>query len=161
MARGSALRAAAAESKFMNTDGISSRPPLAAALALLEGSDLPTSDLTDDHMQHFFYSGPAAAPAALVGVELCGPDALLRSLVVSPAHRSNGLGTVLVRHAENFARNEGAASMYLLTTSAESFFKRCGYVRANRETAPAEVRATREFSDICPASSAFLVKHLR
>lgn len=145
----------------MSREAICAGPSLAAAVALLKASDLPTADLTDDHMRHFFHSGPAAAPTALVGVELFGASALLRSLVVAPAHRSNGLGAILVGHAENFARQEGARSIYLLTTTAESFFKHRGYVAADRETAPGEIRATREFSDICPASSAFLVKHLQ
>lgn len=145
----------------MNAETVSGAPTRAAAIALLEASDLPTADLNDGHMEHFFYCGPAAGPTALIGVELCGPNALLRSLVVAPAHRSKGLGAVLVRHAENYARDRGASSMYLLTTTAESFFKRHGYVEADRETAPEEIRATREFSDICPASSAFLVKHLQ
>jgi amino-acid N-acetyltransferase len=137
------------------------RPSRAVAVALLQASNLPTADLTDKQMRYFFYCGPPAAPTALVGVELHGSNALLRSLVVAPAHRSNGLGAVLVRHAEEFARAEGATSMYLLTSTAESFFKRCGYAQANRETAPAEIRATREFADICPASAAFLVKRVQ
>jgi amino-acid N-acetyltransferase len=145
----------------VGTDAISAGPSWSAATALLKASDLPTADLTDGRMKHFFYSGPAAAPTALVGFEFCGPNALLRSLVVAPAHRSNGLGAALVQHAENFARAKGAESMYLLTTTAESFFKRRGYVEADRETAPEEVRATREFSGICPESSAFLVKDLQ
>jgi hypothetical protein len=40
-----------------------------------------------------------------------------------------------------------ARSMYLLTTTAEAFSKRGGYVAAARQTAPAEIRATREFVD--------------
>jgi amino-acid N-acetyltransferase len=142
-------------------EAIAGRPSRAVAVALLQASNLPTADLTDEQMRYFFYCGPPAAPTALVGVELHGSNALLRSLVVAPAHRSNGLGAVLVRHAEEFARAEGATSMYLLTTTAESFFKRCGYAHANREAAPAEIRATREFADICPASAAFLVKRLQ
>jgi amino-acid N-acetyltransferase len=142
-------------------EAIAGRPSRAVAVALLQASNLPTADLTDEQMGYFFYCGPPAAPTALVGVELHGSNALLRSLVVAPAHRSNGLGAVLVRHAEEFARAEGATSMYLLTSTAEPFFKRCGYAQANRETAPAEIRATREFADICPASAAFLVKRLQ
>lgn len=145
----------------MSTDGVLSGPQLAAAVALLEASGLPTDDLTDDHMRYFFHCGPAAAPTALVGLEFCGPDALLRSLVVESTYRSKGLGSVLVRHVERFATDNGAGSMYLLTTTAESFFRRRGYVDADRRAAPAEIRATREFSDLCPATSAFLVKSLR
>ena len=145
----------------MSAGRIRARPSRIAATELLASAGLPTDDLTDDHMRRFFYCGPAAAPTALVGVELQGPYALLRSLVVRPEHRSDGLGAALVRHAEDFARNHGSCEMYLLTTTAEAFFRRRGYVGADRRAAPPEIRATREFTDLCPASSAFLVKQLR
>jgi amino-acid N-acetyltransferase len=127
---------------------------------LLESADLPVSDLTDAYMEHFFYVGPASAPIGLVGVEMCGVDALLRSLVVNPEHRSAGLGQALVAHAESHARGQGARAIYCITTTAETFFRRRGYVDADRNRAPVAVRETREFSAICPASAALLVKNL-
>ena len=144
----------------MSEVAIHRRPALKAAAALLESADLPVSDLTDAYMEHFFYVGPASALIGLVGVEMCGVDALLRSLVVSPEHRSAGLGQTLVAHAESHACEQGARAIYCLTTTAEAFFRRRGYVDADRDRAPAAVRGTREFSAICPVSSAFLVKKL-
>jgi amino-acid N-acetyltransferase len=111
-------------------------------------------------MEHFFFCGTAAAPTALVGVELCGSSALLRSLVVRPEHRSAGLGAALVERAEAHARAHGARAIYLLTTTADSFFARLGYAPADRATAPSEIGATREFAEICPASSVFMTKRL-
>jgi amino-acid N-acetyltransferase len=139
---------------------IASKPERTAVVALLHASGLPSADLTDAHLEHFFFCGPAAAPAALVGVELCGSSALLRSLVVRPEHRSTGLGAALVEHAEAYARSHGARAIYLLTTTAASFFTRLGYVSADRSTAPSEIGATREFAEICPASSVFMIKRL-
>ncbi|HKS55787.1 MAG TPA: arsenic resistance N-acetyltransferase ArsN2 [Steroidobacteraceae bacterium] len=144
----------------MARTSIATRPSRAGVAALLDASDLPSADLTDAHMEHFFFCGPAAAPTAVVGLEVCGSSALLRSLVVQPHLRSSGLGKALVERAEAEARACGARSLYLLTTTAARFFQRCGYVPALREDAPPEIRATREFADICPASSAFMVKHL-
>lgn len=144
----------------MSEVAIHRRPAREAAAALLESADLPVSDLTDAYMEHFFYVGPASAPIGLVGVQMCGVDALLRSLVVIPVRRSAGLGQTLVAHAESHARGQGARAIYCLTTTAETFFRRRGYVDADRDRAPAAVRKTREFSAICPASSAFLVKKL-
>ena len=83
-------------------------------IRLLEDAALPTADLTDDQMTHFFYVGPATSPIGIVGVQFCGADALLRSLVVSTAHRTQGLGQRLVEHAEQHARTRGAATVYLL-----------------------------------------------
>jgi amino-acid N-acetyltransferase len=129
-------------------------------VALLESAGLPVADLTAAHMEHFFYCGPALAPTGLVGIELHGEDALLRSLVVRPERRYSGLGTALVHHAEGHARSRGARSMFLLTTTADKFFERRGYRSIARDQAPPDIRGTREFADICPASSAFMVKKL-
>jgi amino-acid N-acetyltransferase len=109
-------------------------------------------------MEHFFFAGPREKPVGLVGLELYGPAALLRSLVVANGARSAGLGSALVERAEAHARERGARSLYLLTTTAESFFSRRGYLAAARESAPASIRNCREFADLCPSSSAFLVK---
>lgn len=135
-------------------------PDKSAAIALLIAADLPSADLSDAHFEHFFYCGTAADPTGLVGLELYGASALLRSLVVKRERRSVGLGATLVAHAEAHARAQDVRSIYLLTTTAEPFFKRLGYRGASRDEAPPEIRATREFAEICPASSAFLVKRL-
>ena len=111
-------------------------------------------------MEDFFYSGSTDTPEAIVGVELYGPDALLRSLVVEPGLRAHGLGGSLVTHAEAYARKRGARTIYLLTTTAEAFFRSRGYSVTPRENAPPAVQATSEFSGLCPAASAFLSKRL-
>ena len=139
---------------------IQRRPGIGAATGLLSSAGLPVADLTHAHMKHFFYVGPQSAPVGLVGVEMCGEDALLRSLVVVPSHRTAGLGQALVAHAESHARSEGARAIYCLTTTAETFFRRRGYVDADRACAPVAVRETREFTTICPSNSAFLYKEL-
>jgi amino-acid N-acetyltransferase len=136
------------------------RPALCAATALLESAQLPTADLTEAHCEHFFCAGPADAPTGLVGLELFGDVALLRSLVVSAEARSSGMGSALVRFAEDHARARGVRAVYLLTTTAEAFFLRRGYSPAARDSAPEAIRSTREFAGICPASSAFLSKQL-
>lgn len=111
-------------------------------------------------MEHFFFAGAREKPIGLVGLELFGPCALLRSLVVASNSRSAGLGKALVERAEAHAREHGARSIYLLTTTAETFFSRRGYRAVARETAPAAIRNCREFADLCPSTSAFLIKTL-
>jgi amino-acid N-acetyltransferase len=139
---------------------ISRVPARSGAIRLLENAGLPASDLTDEHMHAFFYAGSATAPDAMVGVEIYGSDALLRSLVVSPALRKRGLGQLLVAKVEQHAREQGVSTVYLLTTTAEQFFRARGYSNAARAAAPASIQSTTEFADLCPASSAFLSKRL-
>jgi zinc D-Ala-D-Ala carboxypeptidase len=139
---------------------IARRPTLQTAKTLLEASHLPSEDLTAAHLEHFFYTGPRASPHAMVGLELFGEDALLRSLVVDAGLRGAGVGSALLSHAEHYAAEHGVATIYLLTTTAEAFFTRLGYTTVARDEAPDTVRRTPEFSDLCPASSAFLRKRL-
>jgi amino-acid N-acetyltransferase len=127
---------------------------------LLASASLPTSDLSDQDMQDFFYAGPADAPIGIVGLQFYGSDALLRSLVVASAQRKQGLGQRLVEEAEQHARERGANTVYLLTTTAEAFFRSRGYVVTPRASAPPAIRSTPEFAGLCPASSAFLSKRL-
>jgi amino-acid N-acetyltransferase len=139
---------------------ISPRPSLSTAVKLLASAQLPTEDLTAEHCKHFFFAGSPAEPTGLVGLELFGEVALLRSLVVSADRRGTGEGSVLLRYAEDHARAQGVRTLYLLTTTAEPFFAKHGYQRAPRDTAPDAIRATREFAGICPASSAFMARKL-
>jgi len=139
---------------------IARKPSRTAIVALLEGANLPSADLTDGHLEHFFFLGPRTAPFGLVGLEIYGKDALLRSLVVATDFRAAGAGSALVGHAENHARTRGVQSVYLLTTTAEPFFARRGYSRIERSEAPASIRSTREYSAICPTTSALMVKQL-
>lgn len=140
------------------TAAIHQGPRRADVMGLLESAALPTSDLTDEDMTNFFYAGPATALVGIVGVQFYGPDALLRSLVVTSAHRTKGLGQRLIEHAEQHARRRGAATIYLLTTTAELFFRSRGYVVTSRDSAPPAIRSTPEFAGLCPASSALLSK---
>jgi amino-acid N-acetyltransferase len=136
------------------------RPPRSTAAALLESQGLPFSDVTDEHLEHFFFVGSDGSATGLVGVELHGAAALLRSLAVGENSRSNGLGSTLVEHVEKHAAAEGVRSIYLLTSTAETFFKRLGYRRIDRSQAPPSIKNTREFASLCPASSAFMMKTL-
>jgi amino-acid N-acetyltransferase len=140
---------------------IRGRPPRSTAVALLQAQGLPVSDLTDEHLEHFFFIGSDGSPTGLVGLELYGTDALLRSLVVAESARSKGLGSTLIGHAEQYAASKSVRSIYLLTTTAEAFFERLGYQRIERSNVPPSIERTREFASLCPASSAFMLKSLK
>jgi amino-acid N-acetyltransferase len=139
---------------------ISSRPDLTTVHSLLASAGLPTGDLTEGHLEHFFYAGSASRPLGVVGVEMLGDVGLLRSLVVRDESRGSGLGSVLVERVEAHARSQGVRAIYLLTTSAQPFFAARGYRTAARDQAPEAIRSTREFAALCPASAAFMTKQL-
>lgn len=135
---------------------------LAAMRALLDSAGLPTQDLTSAHLETFRVAGDRDGRlAGGVGLEIVDEVALLRSLVVDPARRGTGLGHALVEAALELARERGVAEVWLLTTTADRFFERLGWRRVERAVAPAGIRATAEFSTICPSSCVCMVRDLQ
>src|SRR5262245_44829085 len=61
-----------------------------------------------------------------IGLEVFGPAGLLRSLVVDPGSRGRGIADRLVDHLQARALHRGVETLWLLTTSAASFFARWG-----------------------------------
>lgn len=139
---------------------IHARPDLPAVRALRTAAGLPVADLTAAHLDDFWGGGESLDLIGVVGLEGYGTVALLRSLAVAPAWQGQGLGSALLAHAERVARQRGITALYLLTTTAEAFFTRRGYVRIGREAAPPMLRQTAEFAALCPASAACLTKAL-
>ena len=137
------------------------RPAEAAVRRLLAQCQLPGSDLEPRHFEHFFGCGDENAPEGVVGLELHGPVALLRSLAVSEKARGRGCGKALVAEAERHARTQGAEEIYLLTNTAERFFAALGYRPIGRESAPEAIRATKEFSSLCPTEAVLMKKRLQ
>jgi amino-acid N-acetyltransferase len=88
-----------------------------------------------------------------VGLEFYGPDALLRSAVVSRELRGSGLGGVLIARLLAQAEARGVRGVYLLTTTAERYFPRFGFERIDRAEIPEAVRQSDEFREACPASA--------
>jgi SAM-dependent methyltransferase/N-acetylglutamate synthase-like GNAT family acetyltransferase len=125
---------------------------------LLEANGLPANDLTE--AVRLYGRHGSTGLIGVVGLEGRGASGLLRSLAVRGDYRRTGVGSQLVSGVERVAAGLGMTDLYLLTTTAEAFFARRGYARVDREHAPPAIRATAEFSQLCPASSAFMAKRL-
>jgi len=126
--------------------------------ALLAEAQLPTSDLSISRNLNLLGLREEGQLVGVVGIQVHGETALLRSLVVARARRNYGLGTVLLSNAEAWAAERGINTLYLLTTTAAEFFFRHGYEPLSRSKAPAAIAATAQFSDLCPASSTLMRK---
>lgn len=136
-------------------------PTKVAVTQLLNAANLPTADITDRHLRWFWSYKAQDQILGVVGIEPFDRVGLLRSIAVDTAHRNRGIGTQLVQHAETMAQQMGIHELYLLTTSAQEFFENLGYVRTHRQNAPAEIRRSKEFSELCPSSSLLMKKTLR
>jgi len=127
---------------------------------LLSENALPTADILGASPLPFFGIRNEGGLVAVIGIELYPPFALLRSLAVRSTFRKRGFARALVSFAEAWATEQGVESLYLLTTTADSFFRGLGYEFASRDQAPSVIQSTAQFSSLCPESSAFLSKQI-
>jgi amino-acid N-acetyltransferase len=124
-----------------------------ALRALLEQSSLPTESL-ENGTTEFFIAEERGQLVGVAGYEYYGPDALLRSVAVSPAVRGKGYGTRMVRWMIGYAREREIRSLVLLTETAEKFFSGQGFRVIDRsEVKNAAMRASSEFIYACPESA--------
>jgi len=128
---------------------------LEAIEALLRAADLPVEGVRE-HLDRFLVGDDGGAIVAVAGVEGHGRTALVRSVAVDASRRGTGLGRAIVGALLDRARGAGHSDLFLLTTTAETFFTRFGFITAPREQAPPEIRATAEFTRLCPASAVFM-----
>ncbi len=128
---------------------------------LLAGCALPDEDITASHLQHFLVVRHETNLAGVIGLELLGQCALLRSLAVETQVRGKGIATRLVEKIEEYARSHDVESLYLLTTTAEGFFEKHGYCTTDRNNVPTDLKETAEFKSICPSTAIYMVKSLK
>lgn len=141
------------------TAQIEPAPCTDAIRALLVAQRLPVADL-DNAALIFLAAQTGGKTAGVIGIEPLGEDALLRSLAVDDASQRRGIGVALVAAAEHTARERHVGRLYLLTTTAEVFFARLGYVRVDRDEVPSAVAGSAQFAALCPASAVVMVKAL-
>jgi amino-acid N-acetyltransferase len=130
-----------------------------AIAALLREAFLPHEDFVD-HLEHFFVAKLEGKVVGAAGFELHGADALLRSLVVAPGRRGGGLGGRLVEQLTGAAAAQGVKRFFLLTTTAEAFFTKRGFQKADRGSVPASIAKTKEFNSLCPVSAVCMTRNL-
>ncbi len=123
--------------------------------ALLEKSELPVEDL-GSKITFFVGLDSTGSLAGCIGLEKYGKEGLLRSMAVDGKYRSKGLGSQLLDSLLYHCRGAGVSTLHLLTTTADQYFLKKGFRLADRAAAPASIRATTEFSSLCPASSVYM-----
>lgn len=119
---------------------------------LLENAGLPTAGLRPT-LPEFLVAESGGRVVGAIGLEIYGDRALLRSAVVHPDRRGAGLGVELVEHLLGRAESRGIREVYLLTTTAERFFPRFGFVPILRTAVAAAVQESAEFRGACPDSA--------
>lgn len=121
-------------------------------IQLLKAAGLPTEDLPPS-LQYFILAKEEEKVVGSVGLEIYNSYALLRSLAVDASQRGQGLGKKLYQQILESAREKDIKEVYLITTTADKFFAKKGFVNINRSEAPTVIRQTAQFASVCPSSA--------
>ncbi|HEX9981657.1 MAG TPA: arsenic resistance N-acetyltransferase ArsN2 [Thermoanaerobaculia bacterium] len=137
-------------------DSITISPATAADLepikALLLASDLPTAGV-DEHWRTFIVARDGETLVGCGGAEAHQFVALIRSVAIAPDHRSHGLGRRIVRQLLDRLASRGIREFYLLTTTAEPYFRKRGFKTVDRDEVHPQLLSSREFQDACPSTA--------
>jgi amino-acid N-acetyltransferase len=135
---------------------ITIRPAIATDLepikALLVASDLPTAGV-DDHWKTFLVAFDGDQMVGCGGAEAYQFAALIRSIAVKPEYRSHGIGRKIVRQLLDRLASRGLREFYLLTTTAEEYFRKRGFKPIDRDEVHPQLLSSREFQDACPSTA--------
>ena len=92
-----------------------------------------------------------------VGLEKFEQYALLRSAAIHPDHQGKSYGKQLTQAIIAYAKLIGVEQLYLLTGSAESFFKKMGFTTIDRSQVPAIVKTSIEFVSLCDERATVMI----
>ncbi len=126
------------------------QPDDAEFLKALEEVGMPRDDLTAAGGVYFALADEQGVRLGYCGYERLGNAlALIRSCVVPPAHRRKGVGRAIVGEIIEMLHADGMDELYLFTMDADAFFAGFNFEVVPRDTAPAAIRATSQFTMEC------------
>ncbi len=127
--------------------------------ALLASAGLPHEDIAP-HLETFTVARDDGRMVGVLGLEVHGTDALLRSLAVAPEQRGRGLARRLYATVIGRARELGVERLFVLTTTAAAWFGLLGFNTVSRDEVPETICRTEELQTLCPASAECLVRRM-
>ena len=96
---------------------------------------------------------------ATATVDVLEGDAYLRAVATEPVMRGQRLGTLAVAAAVSSARERGASAAWLLTETAEPFFRELGFETVDRPSLPKWIEAGP--AETCPQTAVAMRRELR
>lgn len=125
---------------------------LARIESILKDSKLPYDDCKS-HIHNFVVLEKDEIIIGIGGCELYNEVALLRSIAVVEEYRGKGLGNAIFLRIKDYIKAQRVKTIYLLTETAEAYFKGLGFAIVDRNKVPDEIKQTQQFSSLCPASA--------
>ena len=129
-------------------------------IELLKSNGLPYEDIVSSKVQ-FITKEANGNLIGCVGMEKYGEDGLLRSLAVNNHYKNTGVGETLLVELFHKSKIAGIKKIHLLTTTADTYFEKYGFKITVRSNAPEQILQSKEFSQICPASSTYMTLDIK
>jgi amino-acid N-acetyltransferase len=138
----------------MNTVRLRNAGPedLEMVITFLTAAGLPAAGVAE-HLRSFLIAEKRKACVGVGGLEIYGDVALLRSLAVCQEERNSGIGVTLLEQLMTNAHSRGIVRLVLLTTTAEHYFLRKGFVRIDRSALSGPITGSKEFTGACPSTA--------
>jgi len=127
---------------------------------LLSASNLSFEDCFK-HLSQFLVYEENELIVGIGGAEVYDEVALLRSIAVHSEHRGLGLARAIFLGLKTELLKQGVQDLYLLTDSAELYFKHLGFAQIERDKVPQEIKQTEQFSSLCPSSAQVMTLRLK
>ena len=136
------------------------RPDDAGSIrALLQTHGLPVDDV-ESHLQSAVVARRKGVVVGSAALEVYREGVLLRSVAVLPELKGHGVGRRLTEAMIDLAQNLGTPALYLLTTTAQTYFPAFGFEQIERSAVPTSVQASVEFTSACPSTAIVMRKSL-
>jgi amino-acid N-acetyltransferase len=142
----------------MTAHQVTENEMLNSIINLLKDSGLPYKDISLEKSLMFSYLDDHGNIIGSGGLEFYGPYALLRSVAVRKDLQGKAIGKRIVNDLFEKAKEKNARAIYLLTETANKYFSRLQFHDVDRNNVPQEIRSSSEFSNVCPTSSACMMK---
>ncbi|MEO5583228.1 MAG: GNAT family N-acetyltransferase, partial [Saprospiraceae bacterium] len=103
---------------------------------LLVAHSLPTTDLIASPIDFLVALDSDENIRGCIGMEVYGEDGFVRSFAVDESIQNKGLGAALLERLTERSRSKGIRNLHLLTTTAETYFQKKGFIKTDRQDAP-------------------------
>lgn len=111
---------------------------------------------TDESAGTFFVAEEEGRVIGTIGLECFGNSGLLRSAAVAMSARSRGVGQLLVDAVISHSRAAGLSEIVLLTTTADEWFRRFGFLVAKRSSLQVGLLQSSQLQGGCPSSAVIM-----
>lgn len=132
---------------------------LDAVAGLLAAEGLPLEGFDIDSAAVAVGTATGSVEGAVMLEQFSGGSSFLRSLVVAPAVRKQGVGRLLARAAVEMSVALGSTDTYLLTADAGDFFARLGFTVVDASVAQEACPSTEFGEGCCSGALAMRLHH--